>query len=197
LRIAVRMDKHKSGLKEDWSVLAKPPHVMRQTARKSRGELLKQTVVSNEENWLALAHFASKEHQQNQRMLMHFFNTLLGLGYVRPWIVWSGAESQSRPRLVYSSGSLLSYLALQICLRAARVDAFVVCVHCQKEYLPVERAPKFGQRNFCPECRNLGISKKYALQDFRKRRRNSSIVVPQSPANADHKADPRARQEKD
>ena len=102
-------------------------------------------------------------------------NTLLGLGQVRPWVTWQKtSQVDLRPQIAYCGPSLLANLALQLCLRVSRVDAFVVCTHCQKQYIPPGRAPKAGQRNFCPACRKQAIPKKYALQDFRERRRRSA-----------------------
>jgi len=58
---------------------------------------------------------------------------------------------------------------------AAKIDAFLVCTHCQKPYSPVVRAPKAGQRNFCPDCRREGVPSTYALKDFRLRQRQSQL----------------------
>src|ERR1017187_6089064 len=103
--------------------------------------------LGDEENWLALAYFAAKKNEQNQVMTARLLNTLLGLGRVRPWITWSGAQPEGpRPRFTYTSRSLLSHLALQLCLRISTVEAFVVCFHCGSTYLPPVRAPKAGKR---------------------------------------------------
>jgi hypothetical protein len=45
-------------------------------------------------------------------------------------------------------------------------------VHCQTSYSG-QRAPKSGQRNFCPACREQGIPKAYAVKDFRQRQRQA------------------------
>jgi hypothetical protein len=101
-------------------------------------------------------------------------NTLLGLGGVRPWFRWSdSSRSVSRPEIRYSSQSLLSQLVLRLCLRLAKLDSFLVCVHCQTHYSKGQRAPKTGQRRFCPACREQGIPKAYAVKDFRQRQRQA------------------------
>lgn len=124
--------------------------------------------------WLSLAHFAGKPSERSRATFSHLVNTLPGLGAARPWFTRSEVlRRATRPEIRSSSQSLLSQLALQLCLRLAKVDRFLVCVHCQKPYSPVVRAPKFGQRNFCPECRRAGIPKIYALKDFRQRQRQS------------------------
>jgi len=108
--------------------------------------------------------------QQGQRTIP-IPNTLLGLGRVRPWITWSGAQPEGpRPGFTYTSRSLLSSLALQLCLRISKVEAFVLCFHCSRAYLPRVRAPKVGQRNFCPDCREQGWPKYYSHRDFRQRK---------------------------
>ena len=148
------------------------PPVMRKTARESDHGLLYPFLLSDEENWLVLAHFVVKQSEQNRVMFGHLINTLLGLGCVRHWLTWpDGARKVVRPKIAYSSSSLLSQLVLQLCLRLAKIDAFLVCTHCQKPYSPVVRAPKVGLRHFCPECRGEGVPKRYALRDFRKRQR--------------------------
>jgi hypothetical protein len=174
LRIASNLYRGGAGSKEDWDAISKVPSVMRETAQKAMPGILYPFPLSDEANWLALAHFVAKGSQQTRVMFAHLVNTLLGLGCVRPWFTWSdGARKVIRPQIAHSGRSLLSQLALQLCLRLAKVDALLVCVHCQQPYSPVVRAPKAGQRNFCPECRTKGVPQNYALKDFRKRRRQS------------------------
>jgi len=173
LRIAAEQYRGRGGNDLDWRTISNPPKILRKLVDKTDRRLLDPFPLSDEEYWLALAHFASKKHEQTRVMVARLMNTLLGLGQVRPWVTWHKAtrSSDRRPEIAYCGRSLLSNLALQLCLRVARVDAFVICTHCQKQYLPAQRAPKAGQRNFCPGCRKRGISNKYALQDFRERRR--------------------------
>ena len=105
-------------------------------------------------------------------------NVLLELGRVRPWLVWEGAGTSGRPKLMFSGRHLLSYLALQLCLRASKHDAFAVCSFCNHQYTPAGRAPKTGQRNFCSECRESGVPVRVAQRDRRARLRE------QDPASA-------------
>jgi hypothetical protein len=162
------------GSKEDWLLIHRVPSVMRTTARASSPGLLHSSPFGDEEHWLALAHFIAKPSQQNRRMFGHLINTLLGLGCIRPWLTWpDAARKVVRPQITYSSRRLLSQLALQLCLRLAKIDAMLVCTACQHPYSPLVRAPKAGLRHFCPECRAKGIPERYALRDFRKRQRQS------------------------
>src|SRR6516162_2033441 len=78
---------------------------------------------------------------------------------------------------VTSGRSLLSTLALQLSLRVAKIPSSVLCFHCQKSYATHKRAPKIGQRNFCPDCRNKRIPQKYALADFRQKRRSTKHLA--------------------
>jgi hypothetical protein len=172
LRIAANLYHGTSGPTDQWNVISQFPQVMHQVAHRSTPGLLHPFPEGDERNWLALAHFAAKNSQQNKTMFGHLVNTLLGLGCVRPWMTW---PHEGRPKITYSSRSLLSQLVLQLCLRLAKIDAFLVCTHCQKPYSPVVRAPKAGQRNFCPDCRREGVPRTYALKDFRLRQRQSQL----------------------
>lgn len=172
LRIAAGLHQGTSGPKEEWYVISQFPQVMRQVAHRSTPGLLHPFPEGDEQNWLALAYFVAKDSHQNKATFGHLVNTMLGLGCVRPWLTW---PADGRPQITYSSRSLLSQLAFQISLRLAKVDAFLVCIHCQKPYSPVVRAPKAGQRNFCPDCRREGVPKAYALKDFRQRQRQSRL----------------------
>jgi hypothetical protein len=170
LRIAAKLYRGEPGSKGDWEIIHKIPRLLQETAFESRLGSLQPFPHGDEKNWLALAHFAGKASQQNRALFSHLMNTLPGLGGVRPWFSWSEASrSVARPGITYSGQSLLSQLVLQLCLRIAKVDSFLVCTHCQQTYSPVVRAPKAGQRNFCPDCRVAGVAKKYALRDFRHR----------------------------
>lgn len=174
-RIAAAVYREGSGAKEDWKMIHQVPTAMKDTAHDSSPGFLSPYVLSDERNWLALAHFAGRDSQEKRSLLGHFVNTLLGLGDVRPWLTWPDTTRRAvRPQITYSSRSLLSQLALQLCLRLTKVDAFLVCIHCHKTYSPVVRAPRTGFRNFCPDCRAAGEPQRYAMQDFRKRRREES-----------------------
>jgi hypothetical protein len=130
--------------------------------------------VTESERWWMIGskHAGSNDHRTTLAWLL---NTLLGLGQVRPWVTWSdSARGRKHLQIKYSSRSLLSNLALQLCLRVSKMEAFLVCVHCQTVYAPLVRAPKTGQRNFCPKCRRNGIPNKYALKDFRRKRRSEN-----------------------
>jgi hypothetical protein len=165
----------KPGSPDHWRVISTPPSQMGKRASKRDGCWFDPVPLGDEENWLALAYFAAKEWQQNPVMVARLLNTLLGLGRVRPWITWSGAPSEGpRSRFTLTSRSLLSNLALQLCLRIAKVDSFVWCFHCGRTYLPQVRGPKAGQRNFCPDCREEGRPKYYSHRDFRQRKRSSA-----------------------
>lgn len=172
LQIAAEQYQGKPGSPEQWEWISAYPAVMRKLVRKQNRYPLEPLPLSDEEHWLALAHFAGKESQRTPMMLASLLNTLLGLGRVRPWLSWSTEQGRGTPiQLTYSSDSFLSYLALQLCLRIAKVDAFAPCFHCGRTYLPEGRAPKAGQRNFCPECRSKDMPNYYSHRDYRRRKR--------------------------
>src|ERR1022692_4256099 len=98
LLIGAEQYQGKPGSPEHWRVIGTPPSLMERMARK-QGECLFDSIpLGDEEHWLALAHFTAKTHEQNQVMVARLLNTLLGLGRVRPWITWSGAQPQGRTR---------------------------------------------------------------------------------------------------
>lgn len=90
-----------------------------------------------------------------------------GVANVRRFFIYE----TSRPKLRFETYTMFGYLVLQLCLRVAGIESFVVCSHCHTQYTPVVRAPKMGQRNFCPECRKNKIPRLLATRDSRERRR--------------------------
>ena len=129
-----------------------------------------------EEAWTAMTHFVRRGGARDRRMWARLLNVLLELGRVRPWVIWEGAGSSARPKLVFSGPHLLSYLALQLCLRASKHDAFAVCSYCNRQYVPIGRAPKTGQRNFCPDCRAAGMPVRVAQRSRRERLREENLA---------------------
>src|SRR5229473_6046791 len=117
-------------------------------------------ILDGEEAWAAMIHFV-KRGSRDRVMWLRLLNCLLALGQVRPWMMWDGPAMETGPTLVFSGPNLLSYLALQVCLIAAKQDGFAVCSYCQRQYMPL-RAPKSGQRAYCKECRDKGISARVA-----------------------------------
>ena len=174
LRIGAEIYRGRAGSKEDWHIVSAVPPVMRETFHSSEPGLLHPFPAGDEENWLILAHYVDKRSQQSRPMFGHLVNTLLGLSGVRPWMTWTDtSRGVARPTMAYWNRSLLAELALQLCLRLVKVDTLLMCIHCQKLYSPVVRAPKTGQRSFCPQCRKDGVPKKYALKDFRQRQKQA------------------------
>jgi hypothetical protein len=154
----------------DWQQIGACPASLVPQTEKHR-DLLSPTSFSGEEAWFAMAHFVRKGADRDRKMWARLLNVLLELGRVRPWLVWEGDGSSARPNLVFSGPNLLSYLALQLCLRASKHDAFAVCCYCNQPYPPLGRAPKTGQRNFCPDCRERGVPIRLAQRSRRERLR--------------------------
>lgn len=159
----------------DWDRIGVFPESLAPPAKQEPHDLL-GTSLSAEEAWTAMAHFVGKGADRDRKMWARFLNALLELGRVRPWLVWEGAGSSARPKLVFSSPNLLSYLALQLSLRASKHDAFAVCSYCNRQYAPMGRAPKTGQRNFCPDCRADGVPVRVAQRSRRERLREDNSV---------------------
>ena len=175
LRIGAAQYEGKPGSPEDWLFISALPSDVRAATHRQDRRLLDPAPLSDEENWVALTHFAAKKQEHNPAMVALLLNTLLGLGRVRPWITWPDPRlGGGGPQFTYAGGSLLSSLALQLCLLMAKVEAWAVCFHCHKFYRPPGRAPKTGQRTFCLGCREKGMPKYYAHRDFRQRKRRAA-----------------------
>lgn len=170
LRIASCFHADRKSDATDWDQIgACPASLVPQTEQ--HRDLLSPASWSGEEAWLAMAHFVRKGADRDRKMWTRLLNALLELGRVRPWLVWEGEGGSARPNLVFSGPNLLSYLALQLCLRASKHDAFAVCCYCNQPYPPLGRAPKTGQRNFCPDCRERGVPVRLAQRSRRERLR--------------------------
>jgi hypothetical protein len=129
-----------------------------------------------EKAWTSMVHYVGRGADRDRKMWARLLNVLLELGRVRPWLIWEGAGNSARPKLVFSGPNLLSYLALQLCLRASKHDAFAVCSYCNQQYTPMGRAPKTGQRNFCPDCRAAGMPVRIAQRSRRERLREENLA---------------------
>jgi hypothetical protein len=170
LRIASCFHADRKSDPADWHLIGACPASFVPQTEKHR-DLLSPNSLSGEEAWLAMVHFVRKGADRDRKMWARLLNVLLELGRARPWLVWEGDGSYARPNLVFSGPNLLSYLALQLCLRASKYDAFAVCGYCHQEYTPMRRAPKTGQRNFCPDCRDRGVPVRLAQRSRRERLR--------------------------
>jgi hypothetical protein len=168
LHIAAR---YRAGLTadgEDWRLIAAVPASMNYE-RGGPIDVWNALVLGGEEAWMAMIHFV-RRGSRDRVMWLRLLNCLLALGRVRPWIICEGPAKETRPSLVFSGPNLLSYLALQVCLVAAKQDGFAMCSYCQKQYVP-RRAPKSGQRAYCKECRDAGVPVRVAQQNRRARLR--------------------------
>ncbi len=145
LRIAASFRSGRTANPQDWETIGNFPSI--QVPRDPE-------VGSPEYYWIRELRRIREVNHQNRTVWARLMNTLLLFGQARPWIIYQ--ESGALPRMVFSGPSLLSYLALQLYLEASRYDAFAVCSYCNREYQRLRRAPKTGQRNFCPDCRATG-----------------------------------------
>lgn len=167
LRISSKLEAGPKASKEDWDIIEQVPDAIENWPYDDP-----DSPPDREIEWAMAASLVNRFQDRGQ--FVRLTNSLLRLGGVRPWMLWP--KDATRPRLVYSSPRLFSYLALQLCLRLGRLDAFVICHHCRKEYTPPHRAPRAGTHPFYPECREAGIPQKYALKAYRERKRSESNV---------------------
>lgn len=173
LRIGARFYARESTDSQDWDVIGDYPAAVARVENEEEPEIdpLRPMLLSGEFGWQAAAYFSRGKRNRNRKQWLRLLNSILDLGRVRPWVEWNEGPTPTRPQLIYSGPNLLSYLALQLCLRASRLDSFVLCSFCNGEYSPPVRAPKIGQRNFCPTCRAQGIPSRIAQRDRRTRQR--------------------------
>jgi hypothetical protein len=176
LRIASCFDSDRRTDPADWDRIGAFPTSLARPAEEKPRDPLSASSFGGEEAWPAMAHFVGRGADRDRKMWARFLNVLLELGRVRPWVIWEGTGSSARPKLVFSGPNLLSYLALQLCLRASKHDAFAVCSYCNRQYAPIGRAPKTGQRNFCPDCREAGMPVRVAQRSRRERLREENLV---------------------
>ena len=171
LRIASSMYRGEPEPIAAWHDIHVVPLAVKSRVHKSQKNFLATFVQSPEEVWLSLASFAGKKSQPKRSLFVHLTNALVELAQIRPWFSWPSKSRSEAPVITYGANSLLSNLALQFCLRVTKVDAFLVCDHCHRQYTPTVRAPRTGYRGFCQECRKLGIPKRYASRDYKTRQR--------------------------
>lgn len=142
LRIAARFYARTSADQQDWDKIGNAMLPVRDALGKIKsGDWADPQPFPPEAEWSGMARIIERGHSRTQETWVALLNILQRMGKARPWVVWKGS---SRPQLVFSSPSLLSYLTLQLCLRALQQDAFVSCSNCNREYTPA-RAPKAGQ----------------------------------------------------
>jgi hypothetical protein len=168
LHIAARYRTGLAADDEDWGLIGRTPSAMKYE-KPGPIDIWNPLVLRGEEAWMVLVHFV-RRGSRGRAIWLRLLNCLLALGRVRPWMISEGPSKEARPRLVFSSPNLLSYLALQVCLLAAKQDGFAMCSYCQKPYVP-RRAPKSGQRAYCKECRDAGVPVRVAQRNRRARLR--------------------------
>ena len=96
------------------------------------------------------------------------FNTWLQWADVRSALRWESAEE---PVVLNSPIGVFGALALQLVTRVGRLPPTAVCSGCGLRYERTGRAPKTGQRNFCPDCRSTAPSR-LAKRDQRQREKD-------------------------
>jgi hypothetical protein len=182
LKIGARLYAHEHVPAAEWKIIGRRPRAVREMTEEPILHERLGSLLADTEAWCSIAGYLSSRGRpfthETRSLFIRLLNTLLGMAMVRPWIVWPDISKPNRPQVLYSGRSLLSTLALQLCLRVAKIPSSVLCFHCQKSYPTRKRAPKIGQRNFCPACRKKRIPQKYALADFRQKKRNN-IALPE------------------
>lgn len=66
------------------------------------------------------------------------------------------------------SMSVLARVYFELAMEVAGVGRLASCSHCGRPYVP-NRAPKRGQRNYCPECREAHVPQRLHMRERRAR----------------------------
>jgi hypothetical protein len=168
----------------DWCEITSVPSIMREICQDylNLGAMACAVFYNAELQWLAhVDSFEEFDPAKAYWLLSLSIYSFFVLGRVTPTLDWphreAGYPPKSRgPSVVYASIDLCSHLVMQLALRVARLDSFVLCAHCHQLCASPSqdgrkiRKPKARQRNFCHICRAAGIPAKYALRDFRNRK---------------------------
>jgi hypothetical protein len=171
LRIAVSFHSGRRSDPSDWDFIGNCPFpVLSAKQRIKDADVRNPLSFQPEESWSAMAYFIGTGEHRDRAMWVRLINGLLQLGRARPVVAWEGSGATAWPRMAFAAPRLLSFLALQLCLTALKQDAFPTCSFCRREYSP-KRAPKAGQRNFCPDCRANGVPVLIAQRSRRERLR--------------------------
>lgn len=171
LRIASNLRAGREGDPVDWDTIGVCPTVVART-KPDNYDWLNASPQEHEKSWKVLASFIYRGQHRDRVMWERLLNLLLGLGRVRPWIVMEGTRGAANTRMMFTGPNLLSHLALQLCLMASGAGGFATCSACNKTFIPPKRAPKSGQRTFCPECRDSGEPVALAQRDRQARLRS-------------------------
>jgi hypothetical protein len=170
LHMAASFHRGRSPDSSDWNAIGFCPFAVLRIEVKGN-DWMNPSPMQQERAWKVMACVIQRGKNRDRTMWGRLLNALLGLGRVRPWVDFNDSGNASRARMTFTGSNLLSYLALQVCLTAAKHPEFAVCSHCRGEYPPVPRAPKAGQRNFCPDCRAQGVPVRTAQRSRRERQR--------------------------
>jgi hypothetical protein len=177
MKIGARLYGHQPVPAAEWRIIGWRPDLLEPMIEQQEVHGRLRNLLEETKVWCSIAGYLRSRRRplarETRALFVRLLNTLLGMAMVRPWILWPDIPEPSRPQVVYSGWSLLSTLALQLCLRVAKIPTSALCFHCQKSYPTRKRAPKIGQRNFCPDCRKKRMPQKYALADFRQRKRGT------------------------
>lgn len=170
LNIAATISKRKVGTAEDWERIGQYPPVMKEFQDESRFDIVSAELVG-EEAWTVMARCVARGTDGDLDMWTSLLNALLDLGRVRAFVFLEGPLNNRTPSITFGTPSLLSHLAFHTCLLAVRRNGFAVCSYCRSLYLPRQRAPKTGQRNFCDQCKNKKVPARLSQRDRRARER--------------------------
>ena len=98
---------------------------------------------------------------------------------ISDWLDISGVSlglvwwEKSKPMLRLMEGGLFGAIGIALAMKAARSDGLAICSGCSTAYTP-SRAPRSGQRNYCPDCRASGVPQRDATRAMRARRANKT-----------------------
>ena len=89
-----------------------------------------------------------------------------GLGEYPPFLHLEASPGSGGVRPVLQTIGLLPRIYMALAFEVSGVGQLASCSHCGRFYAP-NRAPKHGQRNYCPECREAHVPQRLHMRERR------------------------------
>lgn len=103
--------------------------------------------------------------REQRRQVAQVVRAFIACADLRPGLVWEGTEPE--PHVEYR-GALFAALAHQLMGHVLGGADLLLCVVCGREY-PAERAPRPGERHYCPDHQT--VRGRVTMRETRRRRR--------------------------
>src|SRR6516162_114155 len=146
LKIGARLYARQHVPAAQWKIIGRRPRALKEIAEEPIPHERLRSSLAETEIWCSIAGYLGSRGRpfahETQSLFIRLLNTLMGMAMVRPWIVWPDISKPSRPQVIYSGRSLLSTLALQLCLRVAKIPSSVLCFTAKSHTEPGNERPR-------------------------------------------------------